>query len=291
MKEIPKIRFKESKGHSIAFEIMPFSGIFQQPHPDHEPDQPHRLNFYAIIFIMAGNKGIHYIDFKEHHYKKGSLIFISKEQVHAFKSLKNNDGYLILFTENFLAKYMVSADWVFLQQLFNYQLYHPVVATAEKQFLEFKALSEKIYHEQMHAPDFAKERILHSYLNIFLLKSERLRKDTSTYMEAAYHQEFLKFQHLLQKDLFKSRSVKYYADQLNMSSKKLNMITQETVNLPAKTYIISSLVLEIKRMLLNSTLTINEVGYKTGFDEPTNFVKFVKKYTQMTPAELRKTLR
>ena len=37
-------------------------------------------------------------------------------------------------------------------------------------------------------------------------------------------------------------------------------------------------------------MTVNEVGYEAGFDEPTNFVKFVKKHTRMTPVELRKTL-
>ena len=33
---------------------------------------------------------------------------------------------------------------------------------------------------------------------------------------------------------------------------------------------------------------IKEIGYKTGFNDPTNFVKFFKKYTKTTPASFRK---
>ena len=145
--------------------------------------------------------------------------------------------------------------------------------------------------EREQAGDFVSEKMLRSYLNLLLLKAQRLRTAHTNYLDSAYYPEFVHFQQLLRKDIFRSRRVSYYAEQLNMSSKKLNMMTQEIVNVPVKTYIISTLVLEIKRILANSSLTVNEVGYEVGFDEPTNFVKFVKKYTLMTPAALRKTLR
>ena len=128
-------------------------------------------------------------------------------------------------------------------------------------------------------------------MNLLLLKAQRLRTAHTNYLDASYYPEFIRFQQLLRKNLFRSRRVSYYAEQLSMSSKKLNMITQQMVNMPVKTYITASLILEIKRVLANSSVTVNEVGYEAGFDEPTNFVKFVKKYTLMTPAALRKTLR
>ena len=117
-----------------------------------------------------------------------------------------------------------------------------------------------------------------------------MRTARTNYFDASYYPGFIQFQQLLRKEIFRSRKVSYYAEQLNMSSKKLNMITQQMVNMPVKTYITASLILEIKRILANSPMTVNEVGYEAGFDEPTNFVKFVKKYTHMTPVELRKTL-
>ena len=291
MSDVPHIRFKKDTEHTLEFEIIPLSKLFQQTFPDHDPLKSHRLNFYVLILVTDGNPGTHFVDFNTYEYQKGNLIFIAKEQVHAFSSLQNNDGYLVLFTEDFLTQSVAHEDPIFLQQLFNYQLYHPVVPLPPGQFSEFKTIVALARQERERTGDFASERILRSYLNLLLLKSQRLRTAHINYHDSSYYQEFIQFQQLLRKNLFRSRRVSYYANQLAMSTKKLNMITQEMVNLPVKTYIISSLILEIKRILANSSMTVNEVGYEAGFDEPTNFVKFVKKHTCMTPAELRKTLR
>ncbi len=291
MSELPHIRFKKDTEQTIEFEIAHLPRLFQETPPDHDPLKSHRLNFYALIFVTEGGPGTHYIDFDTYEYQKGSLIFIAKEQVHAFSSLQNNDGYLVLFTEDFLTKSVTHEDAIFLQQLFNYQLYHPVVPLTTEQFGEFRTIVEMARRERERGSDSANEKILRSYLNLLLLKSQRLREEHTDYHDSNYYHEFIQFQQLLRKDLFRSRTVGYYAEQLNMSSKKLNMITQDMVDMPVKTYLTSSLILEIKRILANSALTVNEVGYEVGFDEPTNFVKFVKKYTHMTPVELRKALR
>ena len=99
--------------------------------------------------VTDGSPGTHYIDFKTYKYQKGNLIFIAKEQVHAFLSLQNNAGYIIPFTEDFLTKSVAPEDSVFSQQLFNYQLYHPVVpltpsnlASSKRLFL-WRATKEK----------------------------------------------------------------------------------------------------------------------------------------------------
>ncbi len=57
---------------------------------------------------------------------------------------------------------------------------------------------------------------------------------------------------------------------------------------PAKLYIDQFLVLEIKRFLMNTALSIKEIAYRTGFEAPTNFVKFFKKFEGITPAAFRK---
>lgn len=291
MKEIPEVRFKKDTEQTLEFEITQLSKLFQNTFHDHDPMKSHRLNFYTIIFVTDGKPGTHYIDFNTYEYKQGNLIFIAKEQLHAFSSLQNNEGYLVLFTESFLTQSMAFEDNIFLQQLFNYQLYHPVVPLTHEQYREFETIITMARQERERTSDFASARILRSYLNLLLLKSQRLRNEHVHYPDSSYYQEFNQFQQLLRKDLFRSRKVSYYAEQLNMSSKKLNMITQEMVSMPVKTYITASLILEIKRILANSSLTVNEVGYEAGFKEPTNFVKFVKKYTDMTPTELRSTLR
>lgn len=47
-------------------------------------------------------------------------------------------------------------------------------------------------------------------------------------------------------------------------------------------------VLEAKRQLQHSTLSIKEIGYQLGFEDPSYFVKFFKRMTGQMPKEFRK---
>ena len=84
------------------------------------------------------------------------------------------------------------------------------------------------------------------------------------------------------------KNVKFYAQQMNISQKKLNLITQSVVNRTVKDYILSFIVLEAKKLLISSNLLSKEIAYQLGFDEPTNFTKFFKAQTGMRPSEFVK---
>jgi transcriptional regulator GlxA family with amidase domain len=46
-------------------------------------------------------------------------------------------------------------------------------------------------------------------------------------------------------------------------------------------------ILEHKRLLAHTTLSIKQLAETTGFAEPTNLVKFFRQRTGMTPGEFR----
>lgn len=95
------------------------------------------------------------------------------------------------------------------------------------------------------------------------------------------------FNDLLSKNLNTSRSVKYYADLLAISTKKLNSITKTYWGITAKEFIEEKMIFESKKILLESPDTIKQISYTLGFTEPTNFNKFFKKFTSTTPLQFR----
>lgn len=95
------------------------------------------------------------------------------------------------------------------------------------------------------------------------------------------------FNELLSKNLNNSRSVKYYADLLAISSKKLNSITKIHWGITAKEFIEERIIHESKKILLETPDTIKQISYTLGFTEPTNFNKFFKKFTSTTPLQYR----
>lgn len=287
---IPSVKFPNHQRKNFGFEIVSNKEMLVHYAPkDHNPFCPHRLRFYAILFIING-EGEHFIDFKKYQYKRGSMIFISKEQVHAFQANYEREAQFMLFTEEFLEKSSVGSNLMQQLSLYNYHLYPPILQVEDEYQIEvFTNLTRQIRAEFDAPDDVFTEEIIASALKIFLCLAERIRKTKfSNQSPLPYREEFLVLQKLLQKYLFENRKVNFYAQQMAISSKKLNTITQEILDKPAKTYINEQLILEIKRFLMNTALTTKEIAYQTGFEEPTNFVKFFKKYTSQTPLEFRK---
>lgn len=288
---IPQVEFNSGKYGQLGFEILPFEKLGQKialEKVNHNPQKPHRPNFHIIFLVSSGEPFTHYIDFQEYLIAPGSLVFLAKDQVHAFGDSYRADASMILFTEGFLTRNRMMANEISIHQLHHYSLYSPIVKLSPEQLTSFTRLTEQLTEEFYTGNDFAKEEVLQSFLRVLLLKAERIRKQHHPLHSSSYFQGFTEFQGLLRKHGTHSRRVAFFAEQMNISPKKLNAITQEIAKQSAKSYINSNLVLEVKRMLVNSVLSIKEIAYQSGFDEPTNFIKFFRKHVQMTPTTFRK---
>ena len=286
--QIPEVNFKTRKRKDYEFEIISNRVFFKNVKDNEVPFRPHRIFYYGILFTIKG-EGVHFVDFHKHPYQKGTVIFLSKEQVHAFERNEDREAFLMTFTEKFLEKSSMGSNLMPLLGLFNYHLYSPFLQLEERQFETMKDLVLRIKREYDAANDEFTEELIQSALKIFLILSERIgRANREGEPRHFYQSEFVQFQHLIDENILQQRQVQFYAKQMGISSKKLNRITQAIMGKPAKSYLKEMLVLEIKRFLVNTSLSIKEISYKAGFDVPTNFVKFFKKNTGLTPVAFRK---
>ena len=76
---------------------------------------------------------------------------------------------------------------------------------------------------------------------------------------------------------------------MNVSEKRLTNATARTFGKSPKTIIDERVTLEAKRLLIHTNLSIKEVGYDLGFEEPTNFIKYFRKHNNKTPIEFRES--
>lgn len=291
MKEIPQIPFIKSKAPTLEFEIFSLSSLFAR-HPQliHPIDKAHRVDFYNILFITEGT-GIHYVDFRPYHFNAGSTIFVSKGQVRSFDLQSEYAGFVILFTEAFLSKNIIHSDALSFYRLYNYHLHSPVVSPTQSEANIFSTIVAEIYKEYNEADNFAKEEILQLLLKLLLLKAERIKRTvTVDQKNAEWIMQFGTFQNLLEDHISHTRNAKEYAGMMGISYKHLNEICKSVTGNTAKEVIDNLLVLEGKRHLAVSDISVKELSYKLGFDEPTNFVKYFKKHTQTSPSQFRKSL-
>jgi len=286
--EIPNVKFKRDQ--TLGFELVSLKELKNKltAAKGHNPYKPHRLKFYLTFFITGG-KGKHFIDFQYYDYCRGMVIYISKEKVHAFDPSFDCEGESILFTETFFTKNLSDTERSIFNSLFNYHIHSPLNVLSSDQFANMERTFMSLREEFAHQADSFKPHILRNLLKQFLLQMERLRNGPEGRLDFRHYNEFIALQKLLDNHMHQERSVKFYAQKLGISTKKMNLITQSIANLASKDYITSRLVLEAKRLLVSSFDSIDEIGYRMGFEEPTNFVKFFKKESGQTPAAFRKS--
>lgn len=289
--DIPQISFHKSKKEEFEFEVITLRNLFSRNHKlAHPLDQPHRLGFYQILYITKG-QGRHFIDFKPYEYSQSSLLFISEGQVHAFELNREADGFLLLFTENFLTQNMVHSDLLPFSRLYNYHLYSPTIPPIETSASIFNPIINEIYNEYIFADTFAKEEMLRILLKLLLLRAERIKRTlTRKEKNSEWVNGFNEFRHLLAAHFTETRNAGAYATMMNISYNHLNKIVKAITGNTTKAFIDIFIILEIKRQLAVSDISVKELTYLMGFDEPTNFVKYFKKHTRQSPAQFKKTL-
>lgn len=289
--QIPHIPFQKQKADGIDFEIFSLQDLYARDKNqlDHSISLPHRVNFPLIIFISEG-KGHHFIDFKKYPFQKGSIIFIAKEQVQSFEPHPSIEGFIILFTENFIWNTVDFSKSLNYSLLYNYHSNSPVLNPEDMPNEEFFSLTNQIHQEYNHPDHFGKEEIISSLMNFLFLKAERIfRKDLNPKREKKLVKPFNSFRNLLIKNYKTTRNANDYAKMMNISYKHLNDICKAVLGQTAKGFIDNYLILETKRHLASADISIKELTFEMGFDEPTNFIKFFKKHTQQTPSQFKKT--
>ncbi|MEM1119123.1 MAG: helix-turn-helix domain-containing protein, partial [Bacteroidota bacterium] len=70
----------------------------------------------------------------------------------------------------------------------------------------------------------------------------------------------------------------------------LNEVVKKLTGKTVKAFIDDFVTVEIKRYLISTSLSVNEICYRTGFKEPANLVKFFKRKTATTPQRFRQQL-
>ena len=85
----------------------------------------------------------------------------------------------------------------------------------------------------------------------------------------------------------KKREVSFYADKLHLSPKYLTMVVKEVSGKSVRDWITEYTLLEIKALLMDSALTIQEIVNCTNFVNQSSLSRFFRKHTGMSPKAYR----
>ncbi len=283
MKNIQKYNFKQ--GLPQEFEIINLNVLFNNF--SKAMTSPHRAEFYQIIWIQEGNP-THIIDFNPIKVTPNSFVFVNKGSVQQFDSNINYKGKVILFTDSFFCKTQLDSTY-----LRNSILFNDLHTTSEVCLSHSTSIFSELFHimeqELAKGKDQFQSDILRNSLRITLLQAERIKRQQgfTEIKKSLDLDQVMQFRTLLDNQFTDHKQVQFYAESMYITKKRLNQSTSTILGITPKQMIDARVVLEAKRLLAHTNISVKEIGFKLGFEEPTNFIKYFKKHVQSTPLEFR----
>ncbi len=245
---------------------------------------PHRHSFFTFILVTKG-EGSHDIDFTNFALKPNRLFLIAPGQVHAWKKLDRVKGYVVLFTEGFVALSKgrkIMANWPLFkpQQVCYFDLGINDVKQWEEEFLFMET-------EAQTKDDFSRDALFYS-LGTLLVRASRLSMRSAPQPSLLSQDMLFDFQELIEKHYMEKRTPKEYALLLHLTPNHLNAMCKKKSGKSAGELIRQRVLLEAKRLLAHTQLSIAEIAYTLNFDDNSYFGRYFKKYVGLTPDIFRK---
>jgi len=245
-------------------------------------NDPNRKEFFEIVWLKNEN-ALHAIQQTDIDTKGDWIYLIPPYRVHQLNKAGKN-GELISFKRSVLE----GEDKEFLLDLFkifNVQGEFSCLRLNQETAGELATIYELI--ELEYQKDGNNFIIIKALLKVFLLKLIQVKEHDFTSQDI-HQKRVYEFLMLLESNYQQVRNTDFYAGKIGISSKRLNQILKDKLNKTGMQIIHDRIILEAKRKIIHSELTIKEISYDLGFSDRPYFSRFFKKQTNQTPEEFQR---
>lgn len=246
-----------------------------------------RVDFHVLLIVTSGSYE-HMVDFEQHRCDAGSVLVVRPGEVHEFGPPSTWDGWLCVFRAEDVVRGGRAADTDPLVEAIASLPVHgrlsPTALDATDETLRRMHADGALRADPRGVTDllFAEVRVL-----VLRLALGLAQVDAVVVHDPEVLARFRAFRSAVDAEHHRWHQVQDYARHLGCSTKTLNRATRAVVDRTAKDVIVERVVLEAKRLLAHTTLTVATVGSRLGFAEATNFVKFFRRATGTTPGRFR----
>jgi AraC family transcriptional activator of pobA len=249
------------------------------------PFPPHRQTVSDFVFLSEGkstrSKGLDKYDFGAN-----TFFFLPAYQISTHDCMSPDVmGYychfdMEIFNRKFI-KHDVFSDFSFLEFTGN-----PLVAIDDATKTNVLNILSRLEVEYNTNSKIDLDIISVNLLALFLevrqfAKREKITENAAFRISQQYKSKLARY-------IYEKNSVADYASMLNVSPNHLNKCVKAATGKSAQDILSEMVVLEAKVLLKQSSLTVNEIAWKIGKEDASDFIRFFKSKTGFTPTEYRK---
>ena len=244
-------------------------------------------DYVKVFFIKRG--GNIQIDFREYQLEQDALFFISPNQWYSLQE-STSTGLLLYYNRDFYCVELhdseVSCDGILFHNAFDV----PVVYLDAAQSLEIQRILNDIRSE-LSGNENTMEEMIRVLLKQIIIKSTRIWKQANhAEAESTGDLEFARrFSQLVEWNYTTKHAVADYAELLNMTPKALSKRLAKHSSVTPNDIIKNRIILEAKRLLAHTALSVKEIGYKLGYEDPAYFIRLFTNHAGLAPQQFRKS--
>ncbi len=248
-------------------------------------EHPHRHEFTEFLYIKSGS-GKHEIDGKEYDLTPNTCYIISKGQVHHFLYAKNIEGTLIRFQDSILPAVQSFKEGFYYNLLFALRNHNELtIEMTDSDLIELLLSRMLKEYDAQTAKSLDLSLIQHLFYPIIILLN---RYVVDKFVTQDYEQDlFTKFINLLEHSFKQYHDLHFYAEKLNISTRKLTAVCQAKSGKSAKKIINERILTGAKRLMTYTSLPLKEITDLLGFKDVGYFCRFFKKASGMTPTQYK----
>lgn len=247
---------------------------------------PHRHDFYEVLYLSKGS-GFHVIDGNKYDIQPPCIFFMSPGQAHKIEFSNDIEGFIFIFTAEF---YLLNSSnqnrLIEFPFFFTIQQDNPPLLLQKKDDISFLESLFKKGIDEIQKETYSIE-LLRSVLDLILTTSGSLYKTDENKLKGKGHILVKKFFQLVEENYQANLSVAQYADAMALTPNHLTQTVSQLTGKTSSQIIKSKQILEIKRLLVHTNLSVTEIAHRLNFADQSYFARFFKREVGISPLQYR----
>ena len=293
MNRIPQHKASQYSEYGVVLHRFSSQGI------NHTPvSYAHQDDYYVFGLLTKGTAcGI--IDFKELHLKEGDVFLVQPGQVHRFVSSENVEGWLMMADSKFVGSeekcafdhFSLSASSFTMDERRKEEL-RQIAMLLEHRLKDRKGqkadavVSYMVDSVEPRLADAVVPHLVEAFIAVIAEAAQDMNAQR-TALSPRYAELVLSFRKMLSENLSHHRQPSYYASLLNISTVYLNEVVKKVTGMSTALYIKGEVVLQAKRLLVHTHLSVKQIADRLGVDDYAYFSRLFTQTTGITPTDFR----
>lgn len=268
------------------------SGLFKTFLKTHETGtpRPHYHPSYEMNFVLQG-EGTRYVGSHRDHFEEGDLILLAPGIPHNWMNKKKKEttysSLVMQWDEGFMG-----TGWKHTEEFSNIAR---LLALSEKGIVFDKVMGKEIQRRKddlLNLPPFEKIILLLQILNEFSKSAEFkfLSEEGFNPQKNPRNERLKKIMDFVDENYSEKITLKMVASLVNMSEGAFSRYFSQTCKKPFFSYLNEFRINQSYRLLEETDLRINEIGYACGYECLQFFYRQFMKYTHCAPLDYRKKI-